>query len=69
MAWFSSLPGSHARTLAEHRLEAQSEIIGERLYIRPRPENTDPLDVKLRDKILKKVDEIHAAAGKAEDTD
>ena len=73
MALFPLFPGVHARTLAEHRLEAQSEISGERLYVermaqRPRPE-TDTLDVKLRDEVLKKIDQIYADAAKANDTD
>jgi hypothetical protein len=73
MAFLSWVPGLHVATLPERRLEAQSDITRERLYVermaqRPRPE-TDTFDVKLRDEVLNKIDQIYATAAKANDTD
>ena len=71
--WWSWVPGLHKTELEKCRLEALSSITGERMYVecmaqRPRPE-TDSLDVKLRDEVLKKINEIYDTAGQANETD
>jgi hypothetical protein len=71
--WWSWVPGLHKKELEKCRRETLSSITGERLYVermaqRPRPE-AGSLDVKLRDEVLKKINDIHDAAGQATDTD
>jgi hypothetical protein len=71
--WWSWVPGLHKTALKNCRLEALSNITGERLYVermaqRPRPE-ADVLDVRLRDEVLKKISDIYDAAGKINDID
>jgi hypothetical protein len=70
--WWSWVPGLHGVALGKCRREALSSITGERLFVermaqrqRPPGENVDGM----RDEILKKLDEIIAAATNTNDID
>jgi len=71
--WWSWVPGLHGVALNKCRREALSSITGERLFVermaqRQRPA-TDSVDDKLRDDVLKKLDEIYADAEQTNDID
>jgi hypothetical protein len=72
--WWSWVPGLHNAALKKCRRDARSAIIGERQFVermsqRPRSDAEKAEDDKLRDEVLKKIDEIYEAAGKTDDID
>jgi|HubBroStandDraft_1064217.scaffolds.fasta_scaffold17275_3 hypothetical protein len=71
--WWSWIPGLHGVALNKCRREALSSITGERLFVermaqRQRPAD-EGFDDKLRADVLKKLDEIYAAAQQTNDID
>ena len=71
--WWSWIPGLHGVALNKCRREALSSITGERLFVEQMAQRQRPADEgfddKLRADVLKKLDEIYAAAQQTNDID
>jgi hypothetical protein len=70
--WWSWVPGLHGVALKKCRREALSSITGERLFVERMAQRQRPADEIVdgkRDEILKKLDEIYAAATSTNDID